>query len=137
MARNKGVGSRNGDEGSELVTPPRFAAGDRVQLRARPGRAGLVYGQPVAYASSYAYQVFFGADDIQNINETDLEPVGVARLQVMPRDEFLRGLLLAKVGNPLTDLLVCLRGIEDAGGGLPVQAGAQVPRFSFVRDPDR
>ena len=84
---------------------PRFAAGDRVELRARPDRIGLILGEPVAYGSSYTYQVFFAAEDIQNINEADLERVASARLQVIPRDDFLRGLLLAKLANPLTDLL--------------------------------
>ena len=87
------------------MTAARFAAGDRVQVRARPDRIGLIFGEPVAYGSSHTYQVFFGADDVQGINEADLEPVSAARLQVMQRDAFLRGLLLAKLANPLTDLL--------------------------------
>ncbi len=85
--------------------PPRFSSGDRVRLRANPGRIGLVQGDPVAYRDSHTYQVFFSADDIQGINEAELEPAPAPRLQVLPREAFLRALLLAKLSNPLTDLL--------------------------------
>ena len=84
---------------------PRFVSGDRVRLRASPGRVGLVHGAPIPYGASYTYDVFFSADDVQGVNEADLERVSTAQLHVLPRDAFLRELLLAKLTNPLTDLL--------------------------------
>jgi hypothetical protein len=87
------------------VTAPRFAPGDRVCLRANPARVGRVDRDPIPFGSSYSYDVFFSADDVQGVNEADLEPAPAPRLQVLPRDAFLRALLVAKLSNPLTDLL--------------------------------
>ncbi len=82
-----------------------YSAGARVRLRANPARVGLVMGNPIAYGGSYSYDIFFAADDVQGVNEADLEALPPAQLHVLPRDAFLRELLLAKLSNPLTDLL--------------------------------
>ena len=84
---------------------PRFRAGDRVRLRALPGRVGLITGDPVPYGTSFSYDVFFSADDVQGVNEADLEPMMAPQLHVLSREAFLRSLLIAKLSNPLTDLL--------------------------------
>jgi superfamily II DNA or RNA helicase len=76
-----------------------------VRLRANHDRVGLVVGQPFPYGDSYSYKVFFNADDMPLVNEQDLELLPVERLQVLTRESFLRQLLLAKLENPLTDLL--------------------------------
>ena len=89
----------------EAAPRPRFARGDRVRLRAEPARIGLVTGDPVAYDTSFAYEVFFTATNVQGVNEADLELVAAPGLYVLPRDAFLRALLLAKLESKLTDLL--------------------------------
>ena len=87
------------------VFPPRFRTNDRVRLRAEPAKIGVILGDPLPYGSSHAYLVFFSADDCPQVNEAELEPLEREDLHVLPRDAFLRALLLAKVQNPLTDLL--------------------------------
>ena len=87
------------------MTAPRFSPGDRVRLRANPARVGRIDGDAFPYGPTWSYDVFFGGDDIQGVNESDLELAPSPRLQVLPRDAFLRALLLAKLSNPLTDLL--------------------------------
>ena len=84
---------------------PLFSAGDRVRLRANPARVGRIDRDAVPFGATWSYDVFFGGDDVPGVNEADLELAPAPRLQVLPRDAFLRALLLAKLSNPLTDLL--------------------------------
>lgn len=87
------------------MTAPRFSPGDRVRLRANPARVGRIDRAAIPFGPTWSYDVFFGGNDVQGVNEGDLELAPSPRLQVLPRDAFLRALLLAKLSNPLTDLL--------------------------------
>jgi superfamily II DNA or RNA helicase len=82
---------------------PRFGVGGRVCLHSDPSSHGRV-DACYEYGDGWTYDVFFGQQGVVSVNERDLVPAPVARLQVLTRDEFLRDLLLAKLDNPLTDL---------------------------------
>ena len=57
------------------------------------------------YGSGYAYAIFFSAQDIAQVNEDALESAAQPReILVLPRDEFLRALLITKLDNPINDL---------------------------------
>ena len=88
------------------MSESRFNHGDRVRLIADPEAIGRVDGEPVPYLGGWTYPVFFGAKDTRFVQESGLDSVpDDARVAVLTRDEFLRSLLLAKLDNPLTDLL--------------------------------
>jgi hypothetical protein len=65
-----------------------------------------VDGDPTPYAGGWTYPVFFGGDDVRFVAEAGLELLPAERRAlVLKRDEFLRALLLAKLENPLSNIL--------------------------------
>lgn len=86
------------------MTDPHFSEGDRVRVRVEPTKVGRIDGPPVPYSGGWTYPVFFGAET-SYFAESGLERVPDEAVSVVPRDEFLRALLLAKLDNPLSDIL--------------------------------
>lgn len=83
-----------------------FARGDQVRFIDRPDRVGLIDGEPVPYADRFIYPVFFSAGERLQVPEWQLELVPQQLdARFLPKAAFLRGLLLAKLDNPVTDLL--------------------------------
>lgn len=86
------------------MTEPLFRQGDRVRVRVEPTKVGRIDGPPAPYSGGWTYPVFFGAET-SYFAESGLEPVPDEAVGVVSRDEFLRALLLAKLDNPLSDVL--------------------------------
>ena len=74
-----------------------------MRLRADPRRIGLVTAQ-ISYGDRVTYEVFFSGADVAQVNEEALENVDVQEILVLPRRNFLRELLLAKLDNPINDM---------------------------------
>ena len=88
------------------MTENQLKTGDQVRLRTDRLREGVIVGGPNQYPGGTSYLVFFGPKDTQNVNARALEPVEPdAEITHVDRAGFLTALLLAKLDNPLGDLL--------------------------------
>ena len=91
---------------SRAVSERGFARGDEVRYIDDHSKVGRVDGEPVDYGGRQIYPVFFSAGERLQVPGWQLELVPVQHdAPFLPRDAFLRRLLLAKLDNPVTDLL--------------------------------
>jgi len=94
---------------------PKFKKGDRVYVIAKPGKRGIVDGEPIQVKQSFLYQVFFSVDETANYKEEQLAFMKKEEkseiITQMLNDQFalapnfLQALTLIKLAHPLTDNL--------------------------------
>jgi superfamily II DNA or RNA helicase len=69
-------------------------------------KVGRIDGDPLPYDGGWTYPVFFSGDDVRNVAESGLELAPKeTQVEVLPREAFLRSLLLSKLKNPLSNFL--------------------------------
>jgi ATP-dependent helicase HepA len=96
--------------------PPLFSKYDMVRLKREETKSGIVWKEPIRSDKGWQYEVFFSADDIRYIIESDLK---VSVDQTTDKDgeiykgdinDLKRNLLLVKLKQPLADHLYGLYG---------------------------
>lgn len=88
---------------TEAATGTPFRLGDKVRLRADPGRRGAITDGPRPTAAGPEFEVLLdGSEAWFHASQLEKQPVSFWRW-ARSKDELLRTLALAKLGHPITD----------------------------------